>query len=82
MAGPPGFDLAGVLLAAGARNVLASCWQTEPELAAEMTKTFFRRWAEGEAPAAAFGQALKALRSARPSLPDHAWAGLRIVGAP
>lgn len=82
MARAPGFDLAAVLLAAGARNVLASCWQTAPELAAEMTQTFFERWAEGAAPAAAFGQALKALRSARPSLPDHAWAGMRIVGAP
>jgi hypothetical protein len=82
MSRAPGFDVATTFLAAGARNVLSSAWETERELAADLTRTFFERRAEGETPSVAFGQALTALRSAKPSLPDVAWAGMRMVGAP
>ena len=82
MARPPGFDLAAILLTAGARNVLTSCWEAEEELVSAMTRAFFEHWAQGVQPGWAFQKALLSLRSAQPTLPDYRWAGLRLVGAP
>jgi hypothetical protein len=82
MARPPGFDLAAIMLTAGARSVLASCWEAEEDLVSTMTRLFFEHWAQGTEPGRAFRDGLLALRSARPSLPDHRWAGIRLVGAP
>ena len=78
----PGFDLATVFLASGARSVLASTWQPDDDLAAEMTKTFFRQWVSGLAPAMAFQQSLRALRTGHLPLADFEWACMRLVGAP
>jgi len=78
----PGLDLAAMCLAAGAGNVLASSWETKPELSSKMTQAFFAYWVAGRAPAAAFRDALLDLRSGRSSLPDHLWAGMRLVGSP
>jgi hypothetical protein len=78
----PGFDLATVFLAAGARNVLASTWLASDELASELLQSFARRWMTGQAPAAAFRDALLQIRSDRSSLTDFEWAGMRLVGAP
>jgi len=78
----PGLDLTTLLLAAGARSVLASTWVVREDLAAELTGMFFRGWVSGQAPAVAFQQALRGLRAARPTLPDSCWAGMRLVGAP
>lgn len=78
----PGLDLAAMFLAAGAGDVLASSWETTNELSSKMTQAFFAYWIAGQAPAAAFRHALLDLRSARSSLPDHYWAGMRLVGAP
>jgi hypothetical protein len=76
----PGFDLSAVFLAAGARNVLASTWVVNDELASKMVELFVERWVSGQAPSAAFQGALRHLR-AEP-LPDVCWAGMRLVGAP
>lgn len=78
----PGFDLAALFLAAGARNVLASTWETKHEIASTVLHAFFAGWVTGKEPAVAFRQAIQQLRSGQPSLPDHAWAGMRLVGAP
>ena len=78
----PGFDLATVFLAAGARNVLASTWPANDDLAAAMTRLFFQRWATGLTPSIAFREALRAMRSERSSLEDFEWACMRLVGAP
>jgi CHAT domain-containing protein len=76
----PGFDLSAVFLAAGARNVLASTWVVNDDLASKMAELFVERWVSGHAPSDAFQQALRRLR-AEP-LPDVCWAGMRLVGAP
>jgi CHAT domain-containing protein len=78
----PGLDLAAVFLAAGARSVLASTWVVRDDLASELTQLFFQHWVSGHAPAEAFQQALKQLRTQEPTLPDVYWAGMRLVGAP
>jgi hypothetical protein len=78
----PGFDLAAVFLAAGARNVLASTWLASDELASDLLRAFIRRWVEGQMPSSAFRDALLQIRSERPSLTDFEWAGMRLVGAP
>lgn len=78
----PGFDLAALLLAVGARNVLASSWETKHEITSKMTHAFFEGWVTGQQPAVAFRQAIQQLRTGQPSIPDHAWAGMRLVGAP
>jgi len=78
----PGFDLAAVFLAAGARNVLSSTWVVNNELAFELTQAYFKHWVSGSAPAEAFQQALRHLRTERPALADFHWAGMRLVGAP
>jgi CHAT domain-containing protein len=76
----PGFDLSAIFLAAGARNVLASTWVVNDDLASELAKLFVERWVSGQAPPEAFQGALRRLR-AEP-LPDFCWAGMRLVGAP
>jgi len=76
----PGFDLSAVFLAAGARNVLASTWVVNDDLASKMAELFVKRWVSGDDPSAAFQRALRDLR-AEP-LPDVCWAGMRLVGAP
>ena len=76
----PGFDLSAVFLAAGARNVLASTWVVNDDLASKLAELFVERWVSGHAPSDAFQQALRRLR-AEP-LPDVCWAGMRLVGAP
>ena len=78
----PGIDLSTVFLASGARCVLASTWQADDDLANEMTRLFFRHWVDGLAPSVAFQRALRAVRTARPSLEDFEWACLRLVGGP
>jgi hypothetical protein len=78
----PGFDLSSVFLAGGARSVLASTWLARDELAAELVQLFFRLWVTGQAPSAAFREALLEVRSGQPSLKDFEWAGMRLVGAP
>ena len=78
----PGFDLATVFLAAGARSMLSSTWVVNEELASDMTQLFFQRWVSGSAPAEAFQQALIHLRAERPTVADFHWAGMRLVGAP
>lgn len=78
----PGLDLASIFLAAGARNVLASTWLANEELASDLLYSFTRRWVSGQAPAVAFRNALLQLRSDRSSLADFEWAGMRLVGAP
>jgi len=76
----PGFDLSAVFLAAGARNVLASTWVVNDDLASQLAQLFVERWVSGYAPSDAFQKALRHLR-AEP-LPDACWAGMRLVGAP
>jgi len=78
----PGFDLSAVFLAAGARNVLASTWVVNDDVAFKLTQLFVERWVSGDAPAEAFQQALLRLRAEQPALPDFCWAGMRLVGAP
>lgn len=78
----PGFDLAALLLAAGAGSVLASTWATDDELASEFAQVFFARWVDGDPPSAAFQEALLRLRAKRPAVADFHWAGMRLVGAP
>jgi len=78
----PGFDLAAVFLAAGARNVLASTWVVSDDVATELAQSFFQHWVSGDTPAKAFQDALRQLRTQRPALPDFCWAGMRLVGAP
>ena len=77
-----GLDLSAIFLAAGARNVLASTWLANDELAADLLYSFAGRWVTGQAPAAAFREALRQVRSERPALTDFEWAGMRLVGAP
>jgi len=76
----PGFDLSAVFLAAGARNVLASTWVVNDDLASKLAQLFVEHWVSGHAPSDAFQRALRCLR-AEP-LPDVCWAGMRLVGAP
>ena len=78
----PGFDLSAVFLAAGARNVLASTWVVNDDLAYKLAQLFVERWVSGHAPAEAFQRALQRLRAEHPTLPDFCWAGMRLVGAP
>jgi hypothetical protein len=78
----PGFDLAAVFLAAGARNVLASTWVVKDDLASKLAQLFAERWVSGYASSEAFQRALRRLRAEQPTLPDFCWAGMRLVGAP
>jgi len=78
----PGFDLSAVFLAAGARNVLASTWVVNDDLASKLAQLFVERWVSGLAPPEAFQRALRRLRAEQPTLPDFCWAGMRLVGAP
>lgn len=78
----PGFDLSTIFLAAGARNVLASTWVVNDDLAYELAQLFVERWVSGHAPSEAFQRALRRLRAEHPTLPDFCWAGMRLVGAP
>jgi CHAT domain-containing protein len=77
----PGFDLSAVFLAAGARNVLASTWVVNDDLASKLAQLFVEHWVSGHAPSDAFQRALRCLRAEEP-LPDVCWAGMRLVGAP
>jgi hypothetical protein len=76
----PGLDFSTIFLAAGARNVLASTWVVNDDLASRLAESFVEHWVSGHAPSVAFQGALRRLR-AEP-LSDVCWAGMRLVGAP
>jgi CHAT domain-containing protein len=74
----PGLDFASGLLAAGARNVLASTWVVRDDLASRFTCLFFEQWMKGIGPGAAYQSAFKKI-SAEVDF-EFSWISIRLVG--
>jgi CHAT domain-containing protein/tetratricopeptide (TPR) repeat protein len=82
--GGGGANLARAFLAAGARTVVATLWQTEDRASEELFKVFYDRMRHGVAPAAALRDAQLAMIHSKEDsalqLPVS-WAGFQVIGA-
>lgn len=82
--GGGGANLARAFLAAGARTVVATLWQTEDRASEELFKVFYDRVRRGVAPAAALRDAQLAMINSKEDSALQSpvsWAGFQVIGA-
>jgi CHAT domain-containing protein len=74
------FGIAGGLLAAGVRTVVASMWPVDDQATTRLMVAFHRHYAQEPNAARAFGLAVHDARTARMGAPPGNWAAFAVLG--